>query len=207
MFNPFGKKTTKPQLLLLELRNLISIPLTIRHLKEQNLLSVGVGTYGKPRIYFWDDKTRLTIGNYCSIAADVTIILGGNHRLDWVTTFPFTEFSQVWSAASGISGHPSTKGDIEIGHDVWIGNGVTVLSGVKIGNGAVIGAGSVISQDIPPYAVAAGNPAKVLRFRFDRETIDYLDNLAWWDWDKEKINANMEWLLAPPKLFQIPRSN
>jgi acetyltransferase-like isoleucine patch superfamily enzyme len=122
----------------------------------------------------------------------VTIFLGGNHRTDWITTYPFSVF---WESAKNISGHPASKGDVIIGHDVWIGEGAVILSGVRIGNGAVIGAHAVVTRDVPSYAIIAGNPAAIMRSRFSKDEIDILESLEWWDWDDYKINAGMKFLL------------
>ncbi|HWB59826.1 MAG TPA: CatB-related O-acetyltransferase [Chthoniobacteraceae bacterium] len=154
---------------------------------------VGKGTYGAPEVRHWGEPATLKVGAYCSIAVDVKIFLGGNHRIDWITTYPFTVFRE---SAKGIKGHPATKGDVIIGNDVWIGAGAIILSGVSIGNGAVIGAYSVVTKDVPPYGIAAGNPAKFIRYRFSEADIATLEQLAWWDWPDAKIDAAMPLLLA-----------
>jgi acetyltransferase-like isoleucine patch superfamily enzyme len=154
--------------------------------------------YGKPMIYYWDRTTKLEIGSYCSIAAEVVILLGGNHRADWVTTYPFREFSGFWVEAADISGHPVTKGNITIGSDVWIGNGSIVLSGVSVGHGAVIAARSVVNKDVPPYAIVAGSPARVVNYRFEAEVVSALLKLRWWDWPEETVRKNMNFLQNSP---------
>jgi acetyltransferase-like isoleucine patch superfamily enzyme len=185
------------------LRKLNMAEQTIFRLTKTGQLSIGVGTYGSPLIYTWDEKTRIKIGKYCSIAADVKIIAGGEHRLDWITTYPFTEFPKEWEGAIGIEGHPATKGDVIIGNDVWIGNGVTILSGVEIGDGAVIAASSVVTGPITPYSIAGGIPAKVLRSRFSSDVVDALLTLKWWDWPVHRIQANLKSLLSTPDLNQV----
>lgn len=154
---------------------------------------VGRDSYGSPRIFSWGERSTLKVGKFCSIAEEVKIFLGGNHRSDWVTTFPF---SALWPSATHITGHPATRGDVVIGHDVWIGYGATILSGVTIGNGAVIGAFSVVAKDVPPYSVVVGNPAKVVKKRFTEDKIEILQELRWWDWDNEKLIYAMESLLC-----------
>ncbi len=156
------------------------------------LFTIGEHTYGRPDIRSYPDNTRLTIGKFCSISAKVTIILGGNHRIDWASTYPFSAFSHQWPEAENISGHPHTKGDLIIGHDVWIGHGATILSGLTIGSGAVIGACSVVSRDVPPYGIVIGNPAQLIRKRFDQELCNGLMELSWWHWPEDKIKKNME---------------
>jgi len=152
--------------------------------KRYNAYEIGEYTYGNPKVLSWDDKTRLTIGKYCSIAEGVTIILGGGHRMDWVTTYPLSVF---FDELNSCEGHPSTKGDLEIGHDVWVGYGATILSGIHIGDGAVIAAKAVVTRDVPPYAIVAGNPARIIKYRFDVETIAELLELKWWNWSIETV--------------------
>lgn len=154
---------------------------------------VGRDSYGSPRIFSWGERSTLKVGKFCSIAEEVKIFLGGNHRSDWVTTFPF---SALWPSATHITGHPTTRGDVVIGHDVWIGYGATILSGVTIGNGAVIGAFSVVAKDVPPYSVVVGNPAKVVKKRFTEDKIAILQELRWWDWENEKLIYAIESLLC-----------
>jgi serine acetyltransferase len=84
-------------------------------------------------------------------------------------------------------GHPTCKGDIIVENDVWIGAKSTIMSGVKISNGAIVAANSVVTKDVPPYSVVAGNPAKIVKYRFTEEQIHELLKISWWDWDEEKI--------------------
>lgn len=167
------------------------------------LIEVGDWTYGYPKIEFWDKKTKLKIGRYCSIAGDVVILMGGNHRTDWFTTFPFPVLLSKWKETNDIQGYPATRGDIIIGNDVWIGYGAIIVSGVKIGDGAVIGAGSIVTPKniaengiVPPYSIVAGNPATIIGYRFSPETIDYLLKIKWWDWSSDKIKRNIEVLCS-----------
>ena len=155
--------------------------------------SIGDWTYGEPVIYRWGEKTKLSIGKFCSIADGVTILLGGEHRTEWLTTYPFNIFIE---GAKGIHGHPITKGDVIIGNDVWIGANATILSGVTIHDGAVIGAGSLVCKDLAAYSISAGNPAKQIRLRFDESTITALLKIAWWNWPLEKIESAIPLLLS-----------
>lgn len=157
---------------------------------------IGDYTYGKPTILFENEEANLTIGKFCSIADNVIIFLGGNHRVDWISTYPFNVLTTYFPEGEGIKGHPATKGDVIIGNDVWIGRNVTIMSGVSIGDGAVIAAGSVVSKNIGDYEIWGGNPSRILKKRFDRETIIKLQNLKWWEWEINKIKDNVEILCS-----------
>ncbi len=154
---------------------------------------IGDWTYGAPEILSWGEGATLKIGRFCSIANGVEIMLGGEHRADWLTTYPFNVLCEQ---ARSFSGHPKTKGDVVIGNDVWIGSKALLLSGVKIGDGAVVGARSVIAKDVAPYAVVAGNPARLYKFRFDEQAIQALLRIAWWEWPYEKIREAWPLLLS-----------
>ena len=138
----------------------------------------GVGTYGNPQILFKNDA-NLKIGKFCSISEEVTIILGGEHKIDTISSYPFSLEKNRYS-----------KGDVIIGNDVWIGYGSTILSGVTIGDGAVIAANAVVTKDVEPYAIVGGIPAKTIKYRFDEKTIDKLLKLKWWDLDIHFIYEN-----------------
>jgi len=153
---------------------------------------IGDWTYGYPKV-IPSKAATLKIGKFCSIAPGTRIILGGDHRTDWVTTYPF---STLFEEAEHIEGHPKTKGDVVIGNDVWMGTDSVILSGVEIGDGVVIGARSVITKDVPPYAIAAGNPAKIIRYRFDELTIKKLLEIKWWDWPMNEIEEALPHLLS-----------
>lgn len=141
--------------------------------------SIGEHSYGRPKVRFANSGCRLTIGRYCSIADKVEILLGGNHRTDWVSTYPFGAFPDIWPEAP--QDFHASRGDVVIGSDVWLGSGAMILSGVTIGHGAVIAAHAVVTRDVPPYAIVGGNPAKVIRLRFTPERIANLLTTAWWD--------------------------
>ncbi|WP_416187296.1 CatB-related O-acetyltransferase [Hydrocarboniphaga sp.] len=155
--------------------------------------SIGRYTYGDPQILFAGSGAKLTIGAFCSIAKDVKLVLGGEHRTDWITTYPFM---RVLKNARHFTGHPKTKGDIHIGNDVWIGRDATILSGIRIGNGAVIAAGSLVVRDVPAYTIVGGNPAKVIRARFTEQQITALEKIAWWEWNIEDITQELPTLLS-----------
>lgn len=161
------------------------IPFSKNCMQNENF-EIGEYTYGKPTVFF-DEDAKLRIGKFCSIAGDVTIFLGGNHRPDWISTYPFNIVFKGHPVSSNIVGHPSSKGDVIIKNDVWIGAGATILSGVTIGNGAVVGARSVVTRNIGDYEMWAGNPAKLIKKRFSDKEVEKLLELKWWDWDINKI--------------------
>lgn len=166
------------------------------HFSDDSRIVIGDYTYGVPTIYRYDKQVKLFIGKYCSIAKGVEILLGGCHHTDWCSTYPFySKNTKIFSNAKGYK--DCECNDTVIGNDVWIGKNALILGGVNIGNGVVIGAGSVVSKDIPPYAIAVGNPIKIIRYRFPKETIELLEQIKWWDWDVETINKELPNILNP----------
>lgn len=155
---------------------------------------IGEFTYGVPRVEF--PHGRLKIGRFCSISWDVTIFLGGNHRFDWISCYPFPHSTGNFPGASRVRDFFATAGDVTIGNDVWIGSNVIILSGVTIGDGAVIGAGSVVPHDVGPYEIVAGNPARLIKKRFSDEEIAILLDVKWWDWPLDKINSHIDVLCS-----------
>jgi virginiamycin A acetyltransferase len=145
------------------------------------MLSVGEHTYWGGGTDFREFEGNITIGDYCSIADCVTIMAGGEHKMDKVSTFPFDVKMGVGTLTS------FSRGDVVIGSDVWIGSHAIILPGVTIGHGAVIGAGAVVTHDVGPYEIAVGVPARVKGQRFDDITLFRLVNLAWWEWPEEKV--------------------
>ncbi|MBS1507358.1 MAG: CatB-related O-acetyltransferase [Bacteroidetes bacterium] len=153
------------------------------------IVSVGKGTYGSitvQSLYVTPDE-KLTIGNYVSIAPEVTFMLGVNHQMNTVTTYPFYSKLILRSPIDAIS-----KGPIVIDDEVWIGTGAMIFSGVTIGKGAVIAAGSVVTKNVAPYAIVGGNPAKLIRYRFDEEIIKILNPIRLADFSPEWIKSNIE---------------
>lgn len=155
--------------------------------------SIGEFTYGVPAIHRFGNDGKLIIGKYCSIASGVRIFLGGNHRTDWVTTYPFNVLDKT---ARHIKGHPATRGDVVIGNDVWLGASCMIMTGVTIGDGACVAAGALVAKDVPPYSLVGGNPARVLKQRFTPQQITSLLILRWWDWPCEKIRPFYPFLLS-----------
>jgi virginiamycin A acetyltransferase len=129
---------------------------------------------------------RLIIGKFVAIATGAEFIMNGaNHHLAGFSTYPFDVMGFETPGPGGPRGH--VRGDTRVGNDVWIGRGATILPGVSIGDGAVIAAKAVVAADVPAYAVAAGNPARTVKMRFDAATIAALLELRWWDWPAERI--------------------
>ena len=160
-------------------------PALFMHFNERYAAhDIGEWSYGEPHVPSGDDGTTLTMGKFCSIGSRVTILTGCEHRMDWISTYPF---KILFETAKALPLPSRSKGNVTIGHDVWIGIDALILSGVTIGNGAVIGARAVVTRDVAPYSVVAGVPARHIRFRFDRATIDALERMAWWTWPLSKI--------------------
>lgn len=136
------------------------------------------------------EKVKLVIGKFCAIAAETKFIMTGDHKLDAISTYPFPVFQHGWESAYNVLDLP-VKGDIIIGHDVWLGYDSLVKNGVTIGHGSIVATRAVVVKDVPPYAIVAGNPAKVVKMRFDERTIARLLEIAWWDWDIDKINQHL----------------
>jgi acetyltransferase-like isoleucine patch superfamily enzyme len=149
-------------------------------------LAMGRSSYGDPLVAtFPGDTAHVRIGAFTSLGPDVILMDGGDHRIDWVSTFPFRAALGLPGAYE--DGHPSSRGDIEIGNDVWVGRGARVRSGVTIGNGAVVAGYAVVTRDVRPYAIVAGVPAREIRRRFTDEQIEALERIAWWDWPMEDV--------------------
>jgi virginiamycin A acetyltransferase len=140
---------------------------------------------------------RLIIGKFCAIARGVQFIMNGaNHQMAGFSTYPFFIFGKDWQRVQPKPEDFPYKGDTIVGNDVWIGYAAIIMPGVKIGDGAIVAAKSVVTKDVPPYAIVGGNPAQVLRHRFDDQTIEKLLAIAWWDWHITKITRNLEQIVG-----------
>lgn len=159
-------------------------------------VTFGPHSYGRPRVMCYKgDEGTVAIGSFCSLADDIVMVVGGNHVLEWPSTYPFRARLSLPGAYA--DGHPQTKGNITVGNDVWIGRAACLMSGVHVGHGAVVGASAVITKDVRPYAVVAGNPAQELRRRFNDDQVQALLDIAWWDWPEQKIFDNVSYLNHP----------
>ena len=159
------------------------------------------------RYHFEHLGDRLIIGRYCAIASGVQFIMNGaNHRLDGFSTYPFAIFGKGWEDPD-YDWAQGSRGDTVIGNDVWIGTDAVIMPGVTIGDGAIIGAKAVVASDVPAYGIVVGNPARLVKHRFDCNTICTLLEVAWWDWPVAKVTAylteirglNLKALLAAAK--------
>jgi virginiamycin A acetyltransferase len=135
---------------------------------------------------------KLIIGKFCAIAPRVKFVMNGAyHRMQAFTTYPFGIFGNGWEIGIPSQDELQLKGDTVIGNDVWIGLEATIMPGVHIGDGAIIAAKTVVTRDVPAYTVVGGNPAKVIRQRFDDEVINLLLAIRWWDWNAEEITRHL----------------
>lgn len=178
-----------------------SVPTTLN--KDNGEMLVAIDTYsytGNISIVEYGDPYSITIGKFCSIADDVSFMLGGNHNLTAFSTFPF---QLIFPGHTGLAElgpryyvTDRNGGKTIIGNDVWIGKDATILSCLNIGDGAVIGANAVVTKDVEPYSIVAGNPAKLIRKRFSEDIICKLLKIKWWEWPIEKINESLKILLS-----------
>lgn len=170
-------------------------------------VTIGKHTYGTPIILSTWKYNKITIGDYCSIGPLVIIlpsmghILPKEYRNSRVSTFPLTLLKKnSWKPEYDRPGREN-EGIINIGNDVWIGARAIINPGVQIGDGAVIGSGSVVTRDVEPYSIVAGNPAKVINYRYNQDQINKLLKIAWWNWDEKKIIENLDYMYGDVDKF------
>ncbi len=163
-------------------------PLIMNKNKKYKRFKIGDNTYGRPNIF---GGGELCIGSFCSISTSATISLGAEHHSDWITTYPMNLICKDIVKETTFS-----KGKVTIGNDVWIADDALILSGVTIGDGAVIGAKAVVAKDVKPYEIVAGNPAKHVRFRFSETQIEKLLEIKWWNWEIDKVKAEIDLILS-----------
>jgi len=164
-------------------------------------IRVGKWTYGAEtiKILQWNPSAKISIGAFCSISTDVTALLGCNHDSSLVSTYPFPPDKFGYAKQNP---HNLSKGGIVIGNDVWIGKGVTLLDGSKIEDGVIVGANSLVTRNLPPFTICGGNPARVIRKRFDDEIEKIICHVTWWDLDDDAINRLLPFLQSVPTLSQ-----
>jgi len=153
-------------------------------------VKIGEYTVGRPKIFSWRTDDVLVIGRFCMFGCGSTVILGGEHDMNRLSCYGF---KSQFLGLKGDNIDGISKGPVIIGNDVWVGGRTTILSGVTIGDGVIIAAGAVVTRNVPPYAIVAGVPARVIRYRFSKEQIKKLLQIAWWNWSKEKIVANIDY--------------
>lgn len=142
-------------------------------------------------LYNYDyTRMKLIIGKFCAIAAETRFLMASAvHKLDAISTYIFPIF-EGWEVYDAFQ--LPVKGDIIVGNDVWFGYDSLIKAGITIGDGAIIATRSVVVKDVPPYSIVGGNPAQIIRMRFDDKTIERLLQIAWWDWDIQKIQKNLK---------------
>jgi virginiamycin A acetyltransferase len=153
---------------------------------------------------------RLVIGRYCAIASGVRFVMpGANHADLGPSTFPFGIFGPPWDETMDLVMSTPSRGDTVVGHDVWLGYQALVLPGVTIGHGAVVAAASVVSSDVAPYSIVAGNPARLVRPRYEEADIARLLRAAWWDWPVELVTEHARTIMSgePAGLERIAAAN
>lgn len=174
---------------------------TIYHLNDFPLVYVGEFTYITEILVltYSSPPPTIKIGKYCSIAEDVKFLMVTDHPYDFSTTYPMYHYFTSLPDQIDLIKKNGTKVkfdnsdiEIQIGSDVWIGHGASILPGVKIGHGAVIGAFAVVAKDVPPYAIVVGNPAKIIKYRFNEEQIKNFLKIKWWDWEHNKIIKSID---------------
>jgi acetyltransferase-like isoleucine patch superfamily enzyme len=166
-------------------------------------LEVGRHTYGPVDFHvtfpMYTEGARTIVGAFCSISPECRILGGGEHVIDRASTFPLNARLFDPAGRTGLDSHDT--GPTIIGNDVYIGVGAIVLSGVSVGDGAVVGAGAVVTKSVPAYAIVGGNPARVIRYRFDSETRERLLSLRWWEWEDSEIEASLDWFMSDIRSF------
>jgi virginiamycin A acetyltransferase len=185
---------------------------------NQNIV-VGDYTYyddpGDPTAFARDNvlyaygPERLVIGRYCALAEGVRFVMpGANHAMLGPSTFPFGIFGGDWADTMDLVMSAPSRGDTTVGNDVWLGYRSLVMPGVTIGDGAIVAAGSVVAADVPPYAIAGGNPARVARMRYDEADVERLLRAAWWDWPVERVTEHSRAIMSgtPAELEGIATS-
>lgn len=175
------------------------IPPASRLDQRPDLAEFDIGRYswGHLTVSYRTPGCTFSVGQFCSFAYGTRVILGGEHRADFVSTYRFPAYEPFQEAFDpGRKAETVTGGDVEIGNDVWVGHDALILTGTTLGDGVIVGAGSVVRTKIPPYAIAMGNPARVAGFRFTPEQIEALLRIRWWDWDEERLTGALGQMMS-----------
>ncbi len=180
---------------------------------DKALLVMGRGSYVNRSVIQHDEaaNSSILIGNFTSIANGNTFLVGVDHPISSLSTYPMDTLGlseeewYEWIRIQREREWAAPKCQIMIGHDVWIGRGCTIMGGVRIGNGACVAAGSLVTKDVPPYALVGGVPAKVIRYRFPEEIIRQLQQIKWWYWTKEKIKDIVAKVKTPEEVIRFAR--
>lgn len=154
--------------------------------ERDDCITVGNASYGEINILATNPQYKLIIGNYCSIARKVMFILNADHETEFLSTFP------IYTYINKENKDAKSKGDIIIKDDVWIGYNAIIMSGVTIGQGAIVGAGSIVTKNVPDYAVVVGNPSRIIKYRFDEETIKKLKKIDFSNITYDIIKQNID---------------
>jgi len=152
--------------------------------------NIGAYTYGSPTYRYGQvpNHGKYKCGKFCSFGKNIEVYLGGNHRVEWTTAYPFgAQYTDIFNSVG--MGTAGTKGDVIIGNDVWVADNVVIMSGLIIGDGAIIANNSHVVKNVAPYSIVGGNPAALIRYRFTDVQISKLLEIKWWDWPDEKINT------------------
>ena len=164
----------------------------IRRYNTNSIVKVGNASYGDLFIHWSNNNANVSIGNYCSIAEDVVFLVSSEHPINCLSTYPYKV-----KCIKSVPFEALSKGNIIIEDDVWIGYGAIILSGVHIGQGAVVAAGAVVTNDVPPYSVVGGVPARVIKYRFNQSVIDFLNTLDYKNLTNELIEDHIDELYIP----------
>lgn len=171
--------------------------LGLRKDRPSRHVHIGRHTYGlaSHMVVSATEENPVRVGAFCSVADGVQIHGETHHAIHRASTFPFR--AMLLGQAEPDKG----RGGVTIGNDVWLGSRAIVLSNLRIGDGAAVGAGAIVTRDVPPYAIVAGNPARILRYRFEPVIIEALLGIGWWDWPDDKIRAELESFYMPVEAF------
>lgn len=175
------------------------LPPATRLDQREDLREYEIGRYswGHLTVSYRTPGGVLRVGQFTSIAYGCRVVLGGEHRADFVSTYRFAAYPPFNETHGHLKADTAvTRGDVVIGNDVWIGHETMIMSGVTLGDGVIVGAGSVVRQNAPPYAIVVGNPARVTGFRFPPEQIEALLRIKWWDWSEERIMEALDLLMS-----------